>query len=296
MRRHEQRQRRSVGAVLCALAVLVAPLALAPPVRADPVTASAPVNFADPAFRALWRRTDDLAQGRRSYLWGPLDRQNYVIAREPYAEAPGGSRLVEYFDKTRMERTDPTASRAAPGFVTNGLLATEMITGRLQLGDKTFQTFSPATETIAGDASDPDGPTYATFTPLTGASPLAANAPVTQTVDRRGAIGSGGPGGVTAGDLVPETNHRTASVFHDFIFASGPVIVGDQTTNGPLFASGYAGGVGFPITEAYWAKVRVGGIQKQVLVQAFERRVLTYTPDNPDGFKVEAGNVGLQYL
>ncbi|MDQ6832243.1 MAG: hypothetical protein M3008_02490, partial [Chloroflexota bacterium] len=67
-------------------------------------------------------------------------------------------------------------------------------------------------------------------------------------------------------------------------------------TNGSLFGNGYAGGVGFPITEAYWVKVRVGGTQKQVLVQAFERRVLTYTPDNPDGFKVEAGNVGLQYL
>jgi hypothetical protein len=30
-------------------------------------------------------------------------------------------------------------------------------------------------------------------------------------------------------------------------------------------------------------------------VQVFERRVLTYTPSNPDGWKVEAGNVGLQY-
>ena len=39
----------------------------------------------------------------------------------------------------------------------------------------------------------------------------------------------------------------------------------------------------------------VGGVSKLVLVQVFERRVLTYTPDNPDGWKVEAGNVGLQY-
>ncbi|MHB8646449.1 MAG: TolB family protein [Thermomicrobiales bacterium] len=291
-----RRHKRSFRTALCALAVLLVPLVLPLGLRADPVSASALVNFADPAFRALWRRTDDLAQGRRSYLWGPIDRQTYVIAREPYADAPGGSRLVEYFDKTRMERTDPTGSRATTGFVTNGLLATEMITGRLQLGDKTFQTFSPATVPIAGDASDPDGPTYATFTPLTGVSPLAANAPITQTVDRKGTIGGGGPSGVTAGDLVPETNHRTASIFHDFIFASGPIIMGDQTVNGPLFANGYAGGVGFPITEAYWAQVRVGGIQKQVLVQAFERRVLTYTPDNPEGFKVEAGNVGHQYL
>ncbi|MDQ2787447.1 MAG: hypothetical protein M3Y58_20850 [Chloroflexota bacterium] len=295
VRPYKQRRRRFVWAGLCVLAVLVAPIAFPLHLRADPVSASAPVNFADPAFRALWRRTDDLAQGRRSYLWGPIDRQTYVIAREPYANAPGGSRLVEYFDKTRMERTDPAGNRAAPGFVTNGLLATEMITGRLQLGDTMFQTFSPATVTIAGDASDPDGPTYATFTALTGAPPLAANAPVTQTVDRSGAVAGGGPGGVTAGELIAETNHRTASVFHDFIFASGPMIVGDQMMNGPLFGNGYASGVGFPITEPYWAKIRVGGIQKQVLVQAFERRVLTYTPDNPDGFTVEAGNVGLQY-
>jgi hypothetical protein len=32
-----------------------------------------------------------------------------------------------------------------------------------------------------------------------------------------------------------------------------------------------------------------------VLVQVFERRVLTYTPSNPDGWKVEAGNVGQHY-
>ncbi len=159
-------QRQSFWTPLCVLAVLLVPLAFPLHLRADPVSASALVNFADPAFRALWRRTDDLAQGRRSYLWGPIDRQTYVIAREPYAEAPGGARLVEYFDKTRMERTDPTGNRAMPGFVTNGLLATEMITGHLQLGDTMFQTFSPATVTIAGDASDPDGPTYATFTAL----------------------------------------------------------------------------------------------------------------------------------
>ncbi len=296
MSRCRRQQRRTIWTTLCALAVVLVPLAFPLHLRADPVSASALVNFADPAFRALWRRTDDLAQGRRSYLWGPIDRQTYVIAREPYTEAPGGTRLVEYFDKTRMERTNPTGNRAMPGFVTNGLLATEMITGRLQLGDTMFQPFSPATVTIAGDASDLDGPTYATFTALTGAPPLAANAPVTQTIDRSGAVNDGGPGGVTAGELVMETNHRTASVFHDFIFASGPIIVGNQTTNGSLFGNGYAGGVGFPITEAYWVKVRVGGTQKQVLVQAFERRVLTYTPDNPDGFRVEAGNVGLQYL
>jgi hypothetical protein len=36
----------------------------------------------------------------------------------------------------------------------------------------------------------------------------------------------------------------------------------------------------------------VGGVTKPVLVQLFERRVLTYTPGNPAGFEVEMGNVG----
>jgi thermitase len=52
---------------------------------------------------------------------------------------------------------------------------------------------------------------------------------------------------------------------------------------------------GLPITEAYWARVRVGGQERWVLIQAFERRVLTYTPDNPPGWQVEMGNIGLHY-
>ena len=32
-----------------------------------------------------------------------------------------------------------------------------------------------------------------------------------------------------------------------------------------------------------------------VVVQAFERRLLTYTPSNPDAFKVEFGNIGRHY-
>ncbi|MBX6342553.1 MAG: CAP domain-containing protein, partial [Thermomicrobiaceae bacterium] len=53
--------------------------------------------------------------------------------------------------------------------------------------------------------------------------------------------------------------------------------------------------VGHPLTEPYWVDTVVAGKPKRVLVQAFERRVLTYTPDNPDGWKVEAGNVGIHY-
>jgi hypothetical protein len=32
------------------------------------------------------------------------------------------------------------------------------------------------------------------------------------------------------------------------------------------------------------------------MFQVFERRILTYTPNNPSAFRVESGNVGLHYL
>jgi hypothetical protein len=53
--------------------------------------------------------------------------------------------------------------------------------------------------------------------------------------------------------------------------------------------------IGFAITEPVWANVRVAGQTVPVLMQAFERRVLTYTPGNPNGFKVEYGNIGQSY-
>ena len=54
--------------------------------------------------------------------------------------------------------------------------------------------------------------------------------------------------------------------------------------------------VGEPLTEAYWTVVKVDGRPRGVLVQAFERRVLTYTPTNPPPFQVEMGNIGRHYF
>ena len=41
--------------------------------------------------------------------------------------------------------------------------------------------------------------------------------------------------------------------------------------------------------------VLLDGEPTDVLIQAFERRVLTYTPSNPSGWKVESGNIGRHY-
>ena len=39
----------------------------------------------------------------------------------------------------------------------------------------------------------------------------------------------------------------------------------------------------------------VGGVEHDVLIQCFERRCLTYTPDNVTEWQVEMGNVGQHY-
>ena len=256
---------------------------------------NAPAN--DP-FQRTWQRTDQPVasdQVNRTWMWGPAAFTDELI--EPYAESPGGERTVQYYDKSRMELNHPEDDPDDPWYVTNGLLVTELMAGRIQTGDNTFLPRRPSVANVAGDPEGNSGPTYATLAMVAGAEPLEDGAPVTQTLARNGAIGTSQAAadhGVTAGPLSPETNHRVASIFWDFMNSSGTVNVDGEIGTDLLFPNPYYA-TGLPVTEAYWTTVRVAGQQQQVLVQAFERRVLTYTPGNPEGWQVEAGNVGQHY-
>ncbi len=189
--------------------------------------AEAPAN---PNFLSVWERTDKpVADGvvSRTWQWGP--QANTGSLREPYAESPGGEREVQYYDKSRMEITHPdTGDPNAIWYVTNGLLVNELISGRLQLGDNTFEQYAAASLNVAGDADDVLGPTYASLKGLLQAAPLADGSPITQTVARDGTVGSDGQFaiyGVTAAQrvTVPGIDHQVASPFWSFMNASGPV-------------------------------------------------------------------------
>ncbi len=264
---------------------------------ANATLAAAFQPIATTPFLQTWGRTDQLVstgQVHRTWMWGP--GATSVELYEPYSEAPGGERLVQYFDKSRMEDNSYN-SATAPWNVTNGLLAKELITGQLQLGNNSFEQHDPAQINVAGDANDPNGPTYATFNPLMNYSPIPNGWIITQTIDRAGTVGAEqqlANYGVTATDVGAPTKHNVASVFWDFMNSSGPIAQNGQVTEGKLFQNPFYA-TGYPLTEAYWTHVLVGGVQKLVLVQVFERRVLTYTPSNAGGWQVEAGNVGLQY-
>ncbi len=254
------------------------------------------------AFEKIWSRTDQPVASQavnRTWMWGPQPFTNVMV--EPYAQGnvagQTGVRRVQYFDKSRMEITDSTADPNSEWYVTNGLLAKEMITGQMQIGNDSYVDYGPAQINVAGDENDPNGPTYASFTKLMNYKALPDGWTITQTVDRSGHVGSD-PSlksfGVTAGNYVAATKHDVASVFWDFMNSSGPTFNGYQTADAKLFSNPFFA-TGLPITEAYWTTVKVGGTPHNVLVQAFERRILTYTPSNPDGWKVEAGNVGRHY-
>ncbi|MEI7554918.1 endo-1,3-alpha-glucanase family glycosylhydrolase [Candidatus Chlorohelix sp.] len=260
--------------------------------------------FGESSIMKVWSRTDLLVDNgavSRTWLWGP---ENFAMYREPYNEGPGGSRLVYYFDKSRMEITRPTTDSNAQWFVTNGLLVREMMRGKIQVGDdpNAEQNKGAANIPVAGDfQNNPNSPTFAS---MAGVASLAADKRVDNkngqlalsTMAANGQVGENA--GFTQYNVrynayVNETGHNIASPFWDFFQQGGPIWENAGVTNANVLDWVFA--MGFPISEAYWTTIKVGGKDMKVLVQAFERRIMTFTPDNPDGFKVEMGNVGRQY-
>lgn len=258
----------------------------------DPLTEPAD---AERLFTWWWQRVDGpVAQGevQRSWLWGqPLG----PVEWEPYEEGPGGYRMVRYYDKGRMELTRPGEVVDARWRVTGGRLAWELISGWRQVGDTRFDYSGPARIPVAGDPSSPV--TYAVLNPLLSQEAGEPGSWVTQWLTSNGTLRSGRGlerYGVRYGKPFAETGHGVASVFESWFEQSALVWVDGRLREEPLFFS-WLTVVGFPITEPYWVRVPVGGVERDVLVQCFERRCLTFTPSNPVGWQIEMGNTGLHY-
>ncbi|MDQ3928029.1 MAG: hypothetical protein M3328_02655 [Chloroflexota bacterium] len=265
--------------------------------------------FAHPAFQRVWERTDapvKSGQVSRTWFWGP--GPNTVGLIEAYREGPGGRHLVQYFDKSRMEINNPAGNQTDPFFVTNGLLTVDLISGSIQEGDATFREFHPACIPMSGDFGDTLAPTYFAFQKVsvngdrvdTHQATSRVGQPVTATIDRNGNVGNDASKasmqGVQVSQFISETKHNIPQVFWNFLNEQGPVrnaqgqVVNEQLIQPWFFASGY------PVSEAYWARATISGTARDVLIQAFERRALTYVPTNPPGFQVEMANIGQHYF
>ncbi len=140
-------------------------------------------------------------------------------------------------------------------------------------------------------------PTYASLSDLREWADIRTDEVVSERVNRAGEV-SADPAlaerDVTMIHFDGTTGHNVAAPFWDFMNSTGLVDINGELTDGPLFPNQFFA-VGRPITEPYWATVPVAGTDKDVLLQCFERRCLTYTADNPEGWQVEVGNVGAHY-
>jgi hypothetical protein len=276
-----------------------------------PTAVLAEVEFAAPSFQALWRRTEQpVVEGRtqRPFLWGPAP---FASQSERYDDGGNdGQRLVQYFDKGRLELTQPTNPAAELALLQNGTLVRDLTLGLVQVGSNRAQAFDPAFLPVAGDsdlAANPDAARYADFAnevvaglvrPVVS-TPLASavGKPVTTTVQagERGVRAADAQPQVLIGAYDPGSGHNIAAPFWEAFGASGLVL--DPITGAEQMAPLYDWRllVGAPITEPAWTTVRLNGQSTLLLVQLFERRVLVYNPNAPAGYQVEMANTGRHY-
>jgi len=234
------------------------------------ISVAAAQNFADPRFASVW----NMDERRVPNFWGPLRLASDGI-QEPYN---GGTRLVQYFDKGRMELTN--------GQVTFGLLATQMVTGDIQQGDQSSRHLAPSLTKIAGDA-DGLGPSYRTIadnrSPLLTPRDPKPGQEISLLFDTSNTLivspNPASPGGPIAnGAYDSATQHNVLAAFADYRLQAG------------------MGTIGLAISEPFAAYFTVGGVERAIAVQVFERRVLTYTEGNPPDFRVEMGNIGQHFF
>lgn len=288
------------------------------------VVAATPAYAAEPdegAFRLVWERTDGpVASGSvaRTWYWGPAP---LFTGDEAYLQGIEGQRRVQYFDKGRMEIGNPNDPPDDPWYVSSGLLVKELVAGRIQVGDDDFERRRPPEIAVAGDAFNNDAaPTYSSFRTVASINLDTRLVPV--VADPIGPIASRNGHPPRFGDLVAETinrdgrvgenselaarypgtrivywdgtlAHNIPQVFWNFLNQTGRVQVNGAQRQDMLIDWVYM--MGYPVTEPFWVETNVNGAPTDVLVQLYERRVLTYTPTNPPAYQVEMGNTGLHY-
>jgi hypothetical protein len=234
-----------------------------------------------------WAQDDAMvANGnvQRQWTWGSTVFRSMT---EPYEEATNAWRTVWYFDKGRMEVTNPIANPDDSRYVTSDTLVVEMLTGRISLGKNSFIMREPANSQIFGDAVPSSQTiTYRDIAPLASLNGDNRNAPRSGQLIKE-ELGKGGvvsantrfeKYGVKVSSYNEAKGHNIAHVFTDAMSLNRLI-----------------GLAGNPLTDPYWITVSVSGVATDVLIQPFERRVILYIPSRPASARVEWSNVGKHY-
>jgi hypothetical protein len=173
-------------------------------------------------------------------------------------------RLVQYFEKGRMEQHDDEPNPAWR--FQYGLLVDEL--AQLKAGLP-----------VGGDSSSV---TYAAIFLLSQA-PMRAEPPA-DFVGGTQALTDGSVFIPFSAALLPGTGHVVPGNFWSYI--------NDES----LFPGGWLHDVGLPITPVVEAVVDKGPDKgRRILIQAFQRTILTYDPLNPVDYQIERANVGTDF-
>jgi hypothetical protein len=280
---------------LCLAALLLAAPAFAAP---DPVS----------VFEQRWQRHDLLvANGaaNRSWTWGPAPLTDVTTERYPPDSYDQQEIQVQYFDKGRMEITNPEGDPADRWYVTNGRLPAELI---LMRTGRRYRPVSPGadvydkvwTDAYITAVGDPGHfPAYLDLQPLYESPgqprPERLNQPATDMFEPDLSISQFTTYATDPATILREGRHGhlVPQAFLDFMQQQGPIVRNGQRVSERIYDPLHI--FGLPITPAVWVEAQVGGQSRPVLFQVFERRVLSYNPTNPPAFRVEMGNVGQHY-
>ena len=232
----------------------------ATPVSPQTVPPERTVRFynVDPLFAAYYQQVN-----------GPQVMGGAISPRTSAGGLP-----AQYFEKARLEDHRSTNTTGNPAYdFEYGLLVDEM---------KAVRSLLP----VGGERSTV---TYDTIETMSDA-------------DTRVAPPAGFNGNVFVGadstfipfsaDLSVATGHNVPSYFWQYMNRSD------------LFPAGWLHDIGLPITEPIPAAVDKGRIigtdiirvtNAPIVIQAFQRTILTYDPNNPEGYLVERANTGTDY-
>jgi sortase (surface protein transpeptidase) len=175
----------------------------------------------------------------------------------------------------------------------------------MQTGNNKFENKQPAGINIASDPGDENAPTYSSFGTVSNTSAgehrqsdKSAGGYASEEINRRGDVKDNPAHKVAESKIAyfeKATGHNVPKIFWDFLNSSGKVRSGVDNVTKPLLDP-WVFAMGLPISDAYWATVQIGGKSQPVLIQAFERRVLTYAPQLAKEWQVQMGNIGQHYF
>ena len=229
------------------------------PTSPQPIPPERPVKFypVDSTFLAYYNQVD-----------GPRVMGGAISPR-----TTSGGATAQYFEKARLEDHRATNRTGNPTYdFEYGLLVDEM---------KAIRSLAP----IGGERST------VTYDALQTASDPSQRVAPPPGFTGNVVVGANNTFIPFSADLSPAAGHNVPPYFWAYM------------NRADLFPAGWLHDIGLPITEPIPATVDKGrflpDLQRftnvPIVIQAFQRTILTYDPANPAGYEVERANTGTDY-